>query len=297
MNQLDSIYSFGVIGEDHVAHNRFFGSLLQLVDEHMKLPVLGEVRTAMQVPLTQIPSTTKKLPNAAVEISFYEQCLLERLGLSVPPDYYKRRTLAMCSLYMLNSSACVVAKKGIGKYSIRATSLEVVKSFPRNKIENYSKRHEDYFAVDARPDLEIEVLKSLQFRRTSSHRIHLSCVLTQLKGCTIIPLFLAEAFVRKLLEVLSHNIVTIQYKEEKGNILTVTTSLRMDFLQKHCGGSARAIQSRCRNICNEMEITLPVIPKGVRTAKFLTMNILGICSVCKVRDNDATAPGKTRISP
>lgn len=283
LQQLDSIYSEDTIGEDHIAHNQFYWSLLQLVNRRMKLPVLGEPRTGMQIPLDQLPSTTGEFPNAAVEMALYEQILLERLELTVPADYFKRRTAGMDALYSMNTSACVVMRKDV-KFSVRATSLDVVKSIPKDMLENYSKRHEEYLAVDARPDIERGVLKTLELRKTDSHRWRLYCVQTQLKGCTIVPRFLAIAFMQKLLRILNRNIVTIRYKQENSNILTLTTSLRLDFLKKHCGSSAEAIQSRCRNTCNEMEITLPVIPEGASTAKILTMNILSICSVCKAKE-------------
>jgi hypothetical protein len=284
LQQLDSIYCENTIGGDHVAHNQFYWSLLQLVNRQMKLPILGEARTGMQIPLDQLPSVTGKFPNAAVEVAFYEQGLLERLELPVPSDYYKRHTLGMSALYVLNTSACVVAKKDSEQHSVRSSSLEVAKSIPKDMLENYSKRHEEYLAVDARPDIERGVLKSIELRGTSSHRVRLYCVQTQLKGCTIVPCCLVVAHMKKLLRILNRSIVTIRYKQENGNILTLTASLRMDFLKKHCGSSAEAIQSRCRNACNEMEITLPVIPAGTSTAKILTMNILSICSVCKAKE-------------
>lgn len=283
LQQLDAIYCENAIGEGNVSHTPFYGMLLGMVNRQMKLPVLGEARTGIQIPFDQLPSATGKFPNVAVEMAFYEQCLLERLKLPVPPDYYKRHTLAMDALYTLNTSACVVLRKE-AKYSIRATSLDVVKSIPKDMLENYSKRHEEYLAVDARPDIERAVLKSIEFRGTDTHRLRLYCVQTQLKGCTIVPRFLAVAFMQKLIRIISHSIVTVRYKQENGNILTFNTSLRMDFLKKHCGSSAEAIQSRCRNTCNEMEITLPVVPEGTSTAKILTMDILSICSVCKAEE-------------
>jgi hypothetical protein len=253
LQQLDAIYCENAIGEGNVAHNPFYGTLLGTVNRRMALPVLGESRTGMQTPFDQIPSATGKFPNVAVEMAFHEQCQLEHLGLPVPPDYYKRRTLGMNALYTMNTSACVVMRKDV-KFSVRATSLDVVKSIPKDMLENYSKRHEEYLAVDARPDIERGVLKTLELRGTDSHRLRLYCVQTQLKGCTIVPRFLAIAFMQKLLRILSRNIVTIRYKQENGNILTLTASLQMDFLKKHCGSNAEAIQSRCRNTCNEMEI-------------------------------------------
>lgn len=283
IQQLDAIYCENAIGEGNVSHNPFYGTLLGTVNRRMMLPILGEPRTGMQTPFDQIPSATGKFPNIAVEMAFHEQCQLEHLGLPVPPDYYKRRTLGMDALYTMNTSACVVMRKDV-KFSIRATSLDVVKSIPKDMLENYSKRHEEYLAVDARPDIERGVLKTLELRGTDSHRLRLYCVQTQLKGCTIAPRFLAIAFMQKLLRILSRNIVTIRYKQENGNILTLTASLQMDFLKKHCGSNAEAIQSRCRNTCNEMEITLPVIPAGTSVAKILTMNLLNICSVCKAKE-------------
>jgi len=283
LNRLDAIYGIGNIGEGNVAHNLFYSTLLGMVNRRMTLPVLGEPRTGMQTPFDQLPSATGKFPNVAVEMASYEQILLERLELKVPADYFKRRTAGMDALYTMNTSACVVMRKDV-KFSVRATSLDVVKSIPKDMLENYSKRHEEYLAVDARPDIERGVLKTLELRGTDSHRLRLYCAQTQLKGCTIVPRFLAIAFMQKLLRILNRNIVTIRYKQENGNILTLTTSLQMDFLKKHCGSSAEAIQSRCRNTCNEMEITVPVVPEGTSTAKILTMNILGICSVCKAKE-------------
>lgn len=283
LHQLDAIYCENAICEGNVAHNLFYSKLLNIVNRRMTLPVLGEPRTGMQIPFDQFPSATGKFPNVAVEMAFYEQCQLEQLGLPVPADYYKRRTLGMDALYTMNTSACVVMRKDV-KFSVRATSLDVVKSIPKDMLENYSKRHEEYLAVDARPDIERGVLKSIALRGTSSHRIRLYCVQTPLRGSLIVPRYLAVAFMQKLLRILSRNIVTIRYKQENGNILTLTTSLQMDFLKKHCGSSAEAIQSRCRNTCNEMEITLPVIPAGTNVAKILTMNLLNICSVCKAKE-------------
>lgn len=295
MNRLDATYGISNIGVGNVVHNQFYGILLGTVNRRMTLPVLGESRTGIQIPFDQIPSVTGKFPNVAVETAFYEQGLLEHLGLPVPPDYYKRRTLAMDALYTMNTSACVVMRKDI-KFSVRTTSLDVVKSIPKDTLENYSHRHEDYLAVDARPDIERGVLKTLELRRTDRHKLRLFCVQTQLTGCTIVPRFLAIAFMQKLLWILSHNIVTIRYKQENGNILTLSASLQMAFLKKHCGSNAEAIQNRCRNTCNEMEITLPVIPMGTSVAKILTMNILNICSVCKAKDSGVATQGKTRIS-
>lgn len=283
LHQLDAIYCENAICEGNVAHNLFYSKLLNIVNRRMTLPVLGEPRTGMQIPFNQFPSATGKFPNVAVEMAFYEQCQLEQLGLPVPADYYKRRTLGMDALYTMNTSACVVMRKDV-KFSVRATSLDVVKSIPKDMLENYAHRHEEYLAVDARPDIERGVLKTLELRKTDHHKLRLYCSQTQLKGCTIVPRFLAIAFMQKLLRILNRNIITIRYKQENGNILTLTTSLQMDFLKKHCGSSAEAIQSRCRNTCNEMEITLPVVLEGTSTAKILTMNILSICSVCKVKE-------------
>lgn len=295
LNRLDAIYGINNIGYGNVAHNRLYGMLLKNVSNQMKLPVLGEATTGMQLPLDQIPSATGKFPNAAAEMAFYQQHLMDHSGLSVPTDYYKRHTLALDSLYMLKSSACVVARKD-GKHSLRTSSLDVVKSFPRDLIENYSvKRHDAYLAVDARPDVERGVLRTLELRGTDSHRLRLYCVQTQLKGCTIVPRLIAVVHMRKLLWILGGNVVTLRYKQENGNILTLTASLRMDFLQKHCGKNAKDIISHCRNACNEMELTLPVIPEGAETARIFTLNILGICSVCKAMDSGVATQGKTRI--
>lgn len=283
LQQLDAIYRIDNIGEGNVAHNVFYSKLLNIVNRRMALPALGEPRTGMQIPFDQLPSATGKFPNIAVEMAFHEQILLERLGLPTPADYFKRKTAGMDALYTMNTSTCVVLRKDV-KFSTRATSLDVVKSIPKDMLENYSKRHEEYLAVDARPDIERGVLKTLELRGTDSHRLRLYCVQTQLKGCTIVPRFLAIAFMQKLLRILSRNIVTIRYKQENSNILTLTASLQMDFLKKHCGSNAAAIQSRCRNSCNEMEITLPVVPEGISTTKILTMNILSICSVCKAKE-------------
>ena len=296
LDLLDSAYRFDKIGTGNAALNPLYGMLFNTTNRQMKLPVLGEATTGMQLPLDQIPSATGKYPNTAVELAFYEQCLLEHSGLMVPQDYYKRHTLAMSALYMLKSSACVVARKD-GKHSLRTSSLDVVKSFPRDSIENYSvKRHDAYLAVDARPDVERGVLRALELRRTNAHRLRLYCELTQLKGCTIFPRILAAVHMKKLLRILGCNVVTLRYKQENGNILTLTTSLRMDFLQKHCGKNAKVIISHCRNACNEMELTLPVIPEGAETARIFTLNILGICSICKAIDSGMTAQGKTRVS-
>lgn len=296
LDSLDSAYRFDEIGTGNVAHNPFYGMLWNTVGHKMKLPVLGEATTGMQLPLDQIPSATGEFSNTATEMALYEQCLLEHSGLMVPQDYYKRHTLALSALYMLKSSACVVARKD-GKHSLRTSSLDVVKSFPRDMIENYSvKRHDAYLAVDARPDVERGVLRTLELRGTDTHRLRLYCVETQLKGCTIVPRLIAVVHMRKLLRILGGNVVTLRYKQENGNILALTTSLQMDFLQKHCGKNAKDIISHCRNACNEMELTLPVIPEGAETARIFTLNILGICSVCKALDSGVAAQGEARIS-
>ena len=296
LDALDSAYRFDEIGTGNVAHNPFYGVLWNTVGHKMKLPVLGETTTGMQLPLDQIPSMTGQFSNAAAEMALYQQQLMEHSGLSLPLDYYKHHTLALDALYMLKSSACVVERKD-GKYTLRTSSLDVVKSFPRDMIENYSvKRHDAYLAVDARPDVERGVLRTLELRWTNTHRLRLYCELTQLKGCTIIPRLIAVAHLRKLLRILGGNVVTLRYKQGNGNILTLTTSLRMDFLQKHCGKNAKDIISHCRNACNEMELTLPVIPEEAETARIFTLNILGICSVCKAMDSGVATQGKTRIS-
>lgn len=296
LDSLDSAYRFGEIGTGNAALNPLYGMLFNTTNRQMKLPVLGEATTGMQLPLDQIPSATGEFSNTAAEMAFYEQCLLEHSGLMVPQDYCKRHTLAMSALYMLKSSACVVARKD-GKHSLRTSSLDVVKSFPKDMIENYSvKRHDAYLAVDARPDVERGVLRTLELRGTNKHLLRLYCVETQLKGCTIVPRLIVVVHMRKLLRILGGNVVTLRYKQENGNIMTLTASLRMDFLQKHCGKNAKNIISHCRNACNEMELTLPVIPEGAETARIFTLNILGICSVCKAVDSGVAAQGKTRIS-
>lgn len=298
LDSLDSAYRFGEIGTGNAALNPLYGMLFNTTNRQMKLPVLGETTTGMQLPLDQIPSMTGQFSNAAVEMAFYEQQLMEHSGLSLPLDYYKHHThtLALDALYMLKSSACVVERKD-GKHSLRTSSLDVVKSFPRDMIENYSvKRHDAYLAVDARPDVERGVLRTLELRGTNTHRLRIYCVETQLKGCTIVPHIIAVVHMRKLLRILGGNVVTLRYKQENGNIMTLTASLRMDFLQKHCGKNAKNIISHCRNACNEMELTLPVIPEGAETARIFTLNILGICSVCKAVDSGVAAQGKARIS-
>lgn len=282
LRRLDSAYgSSAGIGKDHVFHNPYYGCLLHLVNGKMKLPVLGKANTGIQIPLEQLQSATGKFPNAAVEIAFYEQLRLERLKLPVPTDYYSRSTRAMNALYSLNTSTCVVVKKD-GKYSIRTSSTDILKSFPNELLENYSnRRHEAYLAVDARQDIEHGVLKSIELRGTDRHRLRLYCVKTQLKNCTIVPAFIAIAFIRKLLRILTNNIVTVRYKQTNGNILTFTTSLRMDFLNRHCGKNAEVIRNRYLNICNPMELTVPILPKETGTAKIFTMNIFNICSICR----------------
>lgn len=131
LNRLDAIYGINNIGYGNVAHNRLYGMLLKNVSNQMKLPVLGEATTGMQLPLDQIPSMTGQFSNAAAEMALYQQQLMEHSGLSLPLDYYKHHThtLAMDALYMLKSSACVVARKD-GKHSLRTSSLDVVKSLP-----------------------------------------------------------------------------------------------------------------------------------------------------------------------
>lgn len=281
IQQLDSVYGASKIGSGNVAQNPFFRMLSQTINHRLVLPVIGETITGRQISLDQISSATKRFRNAAVEVAFYEQSLLERLGLPVPPDYYERHTFEMDCLYVLNNSACVVTRKD-GRHSIRTSSLHVVKSFPKELIENLAKRHEIYLSVDARPDIERGVLRSLEFRGTDTHRLRLYCVQTQLKGSTIIPCVLTIAYRSKLLQILGHNVVTLRYKQETGNILTLTTSLRMDFLNQYCGKDVGAIRICSLNTCNKMEIILPVIPEGTSVPKIMTMDVLNICSICKV---------------
>lgn len=280
--QLQSNYAVGNIGVGTGNFcSSFLFSLLYIVNGKTKLPVLGESKTGMQVPLDQIPSVTKQFSNAAVELAFYEQCLLEHAGFPVPLDFWKKFTDSLDALYLLNSCACVVSHKD-SKYSFRTSSLDVLKSFPKEYLENYSdKRHGAYLAVDVRPDIAKGVLKSIDLRVTDKHQLHLSCSQTQLKGSLIVPCYLEVAYRRNLLRILGRNVVSLRYKPDNGNILTGTTSLQAMFLSKHYSKYADAVRRRCLSIFNEMELTLPVIWEGTSVPQISTIKILSICSVCK----------------
>ncbi len=279
LQQLDSIYCENTIGEDHVAHNQFYWSLLQLVNRRMKLPVLGEANTGMQITLSQFPAATQKFPNMMVEVAFFQQCLLERLGLQVPPDFYKRYPQELAALYLLNSSACEIARKD-GQYSLRTSSLNVVKSYPKELIENYSeKRHNTYLDVDSRPDVERGVLRCLEIRPTNTHRYRLFCLQTPVKPTILIPRFLLVEHIKKILRILSRNEVTMRYKESNGAIATFNVSLQKEWLRRY-GTDAEAIQTRCLN-ANGIELTLAVVPVGAREAQIKTISTLGICSIVK----------------
>ena len=72
------------------------------------------------------------------------------------------------------------------------------------------------------PDLERGVLRSIEFRPTSSHRLRLYCLQIPVQNSVIVPQFLIADYVRNILRILSQNEVTMRYKELNGNIVTFT---------------------------------------------------------------------------
>lgn len=280
--RLNSLYNAESIREEHVLRNYLYWSLLQLTDQHMKLPILvGKENSGMQVSLDRIPSLTKEFKNLAVEMAFYQQQLLMANHVVLPFDYYVRHTSELNALYVLNTSAAVVIRTGGQqvKSSIRTTELDVIKSFPPEEIENFStKRYGDYLAVDVRPDLERGVLRSIELRSTSSHRLRLYCLQTPVKNSVIVPQFLMTEFVRKILRIISQNEITMRYKELNGNIVTFNVSLKSEWLHRYYGADAQALQTHTLN-ANGIELTLAVVPINMEAAQIKTINVLGICSM------------------
>lgn len=283
--QLVPLYHAETVGAEHILQNRLYWYMLRMVLRHTKLPILvGKENTGMQVSLDRIPSMTKEFKNLATETAFYQQQFLVAVKhAALPLDYYVRHTSELNALYVLNTSAAMVVRTGEQqvKSSVRTTDLNIIKSFSAEQIENFSpRRHGDYLAVDVCPDLERGVLRSIELRPTSSHRLRLYKLHTPVKNSVIVPQFLAAEYMKKILQILSRNEVTMRYKKLNGSIITFNTSLKSEWLRRYCGANAQAVQTRCLN-ANGIELTLAVVPAGSKSAQIKTISALGICSIVK----------------
>jgi hypothetical protein len=283
--QLEPYYNDLKIRADRCADNLFYCRLWESLQKSFKMPVLGVQGTGMQIPINQLSPFTPKFPNLGVEMAFYQQYKLSRIGRELSPDYYQRHTSELDALYLLNTSVSMVIR-GVGQpQRMRTCNLEVIRqSIPIEMVENKSKQRQyDYLNVDVRPDLEKATLRSIELRPTDTGKFRLYCMQTPVKGTVMVPCYIMSAFISKLINILNRFVVTIRYKDEQGSIVSMITSLRQDYLTKYFGNDARLIHDRCQNAVNPMELTLAVIPENMSAVKIATLNVMGICSVAKVQ--------------
>ena len=215
------------VNNQFFVENEFNYSLKKLCDDNLILPdLVGNLpkSTYKSQVLKELPiKNGQKLLNVQEYLARSVQGELERIGIDLPPDYYRNHKKLLSVVYMISSLAVVFveSKDGSGYSSYLATKNATVLKYLIDahaiRAQDIPKNLDKYFdrcniSSDELDSAKIEVVKLTPTPTGKNLKLGMATIYPNSSKTFVLPYFVVRKYTNNLITILSNKKAKIDFK-------------------------------------------------------------------------------------